>query len=125
VLSGLQSGQNSLDFPASFGLVACLISAVLALRTRRSGYQNVRQMITRLDQVELCFVLVVVRGNVLRADIDFGRDFFMQDLLRRQRTANVVAEIVERELSLTQALGEFTAAIWRLDLVEFAVNFFI
>ena len=34
-------------------------------------------------------------------------------------------EIVERELAFTQALCEFTGAIWRLDLIEFAVNLFV
>ena len=36
-----------------------------------------------------------------------------------------MAEIVERELAFIQALREFTGAIWRLDLIEFAVNLFV
>ena len=71
-----------------------------------------RQVVSRLNKIELRLVLVVVSGNVLLRDIDLGSNFLVQDLLRGQGSPDIMTKIVNRQFAFAQALRKFPGAVW-------------
>src|SRR5580765_6662564 len=82
-------------------------------------------MVLRFNQVEFSLVRVVVVGDVLIRDRDFGRYLFVHHLFQRDGAPDVTFEIRQRNLLLLQTLGKLFFGGGRLDLVIFSVNLFV
>src|SRR5205807_6588785 len=87
--------------------------------------ENVRQVILRLNQVELSSVLVVVVGNVLVGNVDLGSDLLVQDFFAGQAAAQILFEIFQGDLLVFQSLVKLLLRVGRLDLGELALDFLI
>ena len=70
-------------------------------------------------------MLVVVAGDVLVGDVDFGRDFLVQDLIDSDGAADIALEIRESDLLVLQPLIELLLGEGRFVLVKLAVNLFV
>ncbi len=95
------------------------------LRVWRRGDQNVREVVSRLNQIELGAMGIVVIRDVLLGHIDFGSDLLVQDFFGGERAPDVALEVVERELTFLQALIELLRRVRRLDFGQLAINLFI
>ena len=82
-------------------------------------------MILRLDQVELTFVRVVIVGDVLIGNIDLRNDFFVQDLVDRDRSPDVPLEVGRSNFLILQSLVEFFLRERSLVIVELLVDFIV
>ena len=86
---------------------------------------NLGEVVLGLDQIKFALVGVVVVADILVADVDLGSDFFVQDFFHGEGTAQVAAEILERNLLVSELLVELFLGVGRLDLVHLAVDFLV
>ena len=69
-----------------------------ALLRRGAGDHDLRQMILRLDQVELGLVGVVVVGDLGVGDVDLRLDLLVQQLGLGQPAADLALQVVEGQV---------------------------
>ena len=80
-------------------------------------------MVSRLREIELCFVAAVVVGNFLIGDGDFGQHFAIQKFLNRQLAAHVLLPVVHDHALFPQLPPKLLFGIRAFSLGEFIFDF--
>ena len=75
-----------------------------------AGDGDLRQVILRLDQVELRLVRRIVAADLRVGDVDLGLDLLVQQLGLGQRAAQVALQIVEGDVARLELLVELLLA---------------
>ena len=125
IVAAVEAIGDHLDFLARLGFVLRLVVLVVRLRVGRRRHHDLGQVILRFDQIEFAFVRVVVVGDVLVGDVDFGRDFFVHHLLDGDGAPDVALEIGQGDFLSLSRLSNSSWVNGRLDFVVFAVDFFV
>src|SRR5580704_604916 len=124
VIPAIQPVRNHLNLLAGIGFVLRFVVLVVYLRVGRRGYEDLRQVVLRFDEVEFRFVRGKIIRDVLVANIDFRRYFLVHHFVDGDGAAYVALEIVQGNLLFLEPLVEFFLRVGGLDLVELTVYFF-
>ncbi len=98
---------EDLNFLFGVGVAGGLVVLQIAgLLRGRAGDDDLRQMVLRLDEIELGLVRGVVAGDFGVGDVDLGLDLLVDQLVLGERAADVALEVVEGDVALLELIVE-------------------